>query len=89
MLPSELFRQSVYVTYWFESVAPKHFLDVIPIDNVLFETDFPHTTCLFGNIQETIEAGSRARRRARPAQDPLGERGRPLPHRGTVGVVAE
>ena len=57
VLPSDLFRQSVYVTYWFESVAPKHFLDQIPIDNVLFETDFPHTTCLFGNIQETIEAG--------------------------------
>ena len=57
VLPSELFRQSVYVTYWFESVAPKHFLDVVPIDNVLFETDFPHTTCLFGNIQETIRSG--------------------------------
>jgi predicted TIM-barrel fold metal-dependent hydrolase len=57
ILPSELFRRAVYVTYWFESVAPKHFLDVIPLDNVLFETDFPHTTCLFGNIQETIENG--------------------------------
>lgn len=57
VLPSDLFRQSVYVTYWFESVAPKHFLDVIPLDNVLFETDFPHTTCLFENIQETIHAG--------------------------------
>jgi predicted TIM-barrel fold metal-dependent hydrolase len=57
ILPSELFRQSVFVTYWFESVAPKHFLEVVPVDNVLFETDFPHTTCLFGNIQETIESG--------------------------------
>jgi predicted TIM-barrel fold metal-dependent hydrolase len=57
VLPSELFRQSVYVTYWFESIAPKHFLDVVPIDNILFETDFPHTTCLFGNIQQTIENG--------------------------------
>jgi predicted TIM-barrel fold metal-dependent hydrolase len=57
VLPSDLFRQSVYVTYWFESVAPRHFLDLVPIDNVLFETDFPHTTCLFGNIQETIRAG--------------------------------
>jgi uncharacterized protein len=57
ILPSELFREGVYVTYWFESVAPKHFLDLVPIDNVLFETDFPHTTCLFGNIQQTIDAG--------------------------------
>jgi len=45
------------VTYWFESVAPKYFLDAIPLGNVLFETDFPHTTSLFGNIQETIDAG--------------------------------
>jgi len=57
VLPSEYFRRGVYVTYWFETVAPKHFMDIIPIDNVLFETDFPHTTCLFGNIQETIRAG--------------------------------
>jgi predicted TIM-barrel fold metal-dependent hydrolase len=57
ILPSEQFRDHVFVTYWFESVAPKHFLELIPIDNVLFETDFPHTTCLFGNIQETIDGG--------------------------------
>ena len=57
VLPSDLFRQSVYVTYWFETLAPKHFLDLMPIDNILFETDFPHTTCLFENIQETISSG--------------------------------
>jgi uncharacterized protein len=68
VLPSELFRQSVYVTFWFESVAPRYLLDALPIDNVLFETDFPHTTCLFGNIQETIASalghvGSEVRRK--------------------------
>jgi predicted TIM-barrel fold metal-dependent hydrolase len=57
LLPSDLFRRQVYVTYWFEEIAPTHLLDVIPVDNVLFETDFPHTTCLFGNIPETIERG--------------------------------
>jgi len=57
LLPSELFRRQVYVTYWFEEIAPTHLLDVIPVDNVLFETDFPHTTCLYGNIEETIERG--------------------------------
>ena len=58
MLPSELFAvRQVHVTYWFEQIAPTHLLDVIPIDSVLFETDFPHTTCLFGNIEETIERG--------------------------------
>jgi len=57
MLPSELFARQVYVTYWFEQVAPKYLLDVIPVDNVLFETDFPHTTCLYGNIPETVARG--------------------------------
>jgi len=57
LLPSELFARQVYITYWFEQIAPTHLLDVIPIDNVLFETDFPHTTCLYGNIEETIERG--------------------------------
>lgn len=57
LLPSELFARQVYVTYWFELIAPKHLLDVIPVDHVLFETDFPHTTCLYGNIAETIERG--------------------------------
>lgn len=57
LLPSDLFRRQVYVTFWFEQFAPKYFLDIIPVDNILFETDFPHTTCLFGNIQETIQSG--------------------------------
>jgi predicted TIM-barrel fold metal-dependent hydrolase len=56
VLPSELFAEHVYVTYWFEKQAPRHFLDLIPVDNVLFETDFPHTTCLFGDIDQTIAA---------------------------------
>ena len=55
--PWDYFRDHFWVTYWFESVAPKYFLDAVPLDNVLFETDFPHTTCLFGNIQETIQSG--------------------------------
>jgi predicted TIM-barrel fold metal-dependent hydrolase len=38
-------------------MAPKNFLELIPIDNIMFETDFPHTACLFGNIQQTISAG--------------------------------
>ncbi len=56
LLPSELFRRQVYATFWFEHIAPTHLLDELPIDNLLFETDFPHVTCLYGNIAETIEA---------------------------------
>ena len=56
VLPSDLFRRQVYVTVWFEQVAPRRLLDDIPVDNLLFETDFPHNVCLYGNIRETISA---------------------------------
>ncbi len=57
LLPSELFARQVYVTYWFEQVAPRRLLDELPVDNILFETDFPHTACLYGNIAETVASG--------------------------------
>lgn len=57
LLPSELFRRQVYSTFWFEQIAPTRLLDAMPIDNILFETDFPHVTCLYGNIRQTIDAG--------------------------------
>jgi len=56
LLPSEYFRRQVYACYWFETVAPTTLLGAIPVDNVLFETDFPHPTCLFGNVRERIDA---------------------------------
>ncbi len=57
LLPSELFARQVYCTFWFEQVAPRRLFEEIPIDNILFETDFPHPVCLYGNIRETIDAG--------------------------------
>ena len=57
MLPSEYFRRQVYACYWFEKVAPRKLIEDIGEDNILFETDFPHPTCLYGNVQETIEDG--------------------------------
>ena len=56
LLPSEYFARQVYACYWFETVAPTKLLDEIPVDNILFETDFPHPTCLYGNVHEKIEA---------------------------------
>jgi predicted TIM-barrel fold metal-dependent hydrolase len=55
-LPSEYFADQVYATFWFEQVAPQHLLgSVIPVDNVLFETDFPHPTCLYLDLHDKIE----------------------------------
>jgi predicted TIM-barrel fold metal-dependent hydrolase len=36
-------------------VAPTKLLGEIPVNNILFETDFPHPTCLFGNVRERID----------------------------------
>ena len=56
MLPSDYFRRQVYACHWFETVATTKLLDDLPIDKLLFETDFPHPTCLYDNIAERIEA---------------------------------
>ncbi|MCB0997256.1 MAG: amidohydrolase [Acidimicrobiales bacterium] len=57
LLPSEYFARQVYATYWFETVATQRLLGEIPVDRILFETDFPHPTCLYGNVRDKIEAG--------------------------------
>jgi predicted TIM-barrel fold metal-dependent hydrolase len=57
MLPSEYFARQVYGCYFFEEIAPQRLLDKIGVDNVLFETDYPHPVCLYGNVREKIDAG--------------------------------
>jgi predicted TIM-barrel fold metal-dependent hydrolase len=44
LLPSEYFQRQVYGMFWFETKA----LSLLPTyqDNMMFETDFPHPTCL-------------------------------------------
>lgn len=57
MRPSEYFARQVYGCYFFEEFAPQRLLDRIGEDNVLFETDYPHPVCLYGNVREKIDAG--------------------------------
>ena len=59
LLPSEYFKRQVYACYFYEEHAPQHLLEAIGVDNVLFETDYPHPDCLFGNVREKIDAGLR------------------------------
>jgi len=47
LLPSERFRRQVYVSFWFEQIAPARLIDCIGRANVIFETDFPHPSCLW------------------------------------------
>lgn len=52
--PKEYFKRHFWVTFWFESYAPKHMLNEIGIDRVLFETDFPHPTSLYPGVQDKL-----------------------------------
>jgi len=54
--PSEYFARQVYGCYIFEEHAPRELMDRIGVDNVLFETDYPHPVCLYGNVREKIDA---------------------------------
>ena len=47
-LPSAYFTRNVFACYWFEQIAPRRLLDSVGVDNILFETDFPHPTSLYG-----------------------------------------
>ena len=56
LMPSEYFRRQVYACTWFEKLPFGRMLDDLPLDNICFETDFPHPTCLYGNVAERIES---------------------------------
>lgn len=45
---SEYFRRQMYACFWFESDRDfMHYAQRLGVDNVMFETDFPHPTCLY------------------------------------------
>lgn len=54
MRPKEYFKKHFWVSFWFESYAPKRMLEEIGVDRVMFETDFPHPTSLYPGVQEKL-----------------------------------
>jgi predicted TIM-barrel fold metal-dependent hydrolase len=42
----EMFRRNIYACFWFEKAGPTLLLDYLGADNIMWETDFPHPTCL-------------------------------------------
>jgi len=52
--PWDYWRDNFWCSFWFEKVGPAKLLDTIGADKVLFETDFPHPTALYPNVQEHI-----------------------------------
>jgi predicted TIM-barrel fold metal-dependent hydrolase len=47
MKPSEYFRRQMYACFWFEERSIVSTIEAVGVDNCLFETDFPHPTCLY------------------------------------------
>ena len=56
-MPSEYFRDHWYATFWFERAHGnlQAYVDAVGDDRILFETDFPHPTCLYPDPLGTIE----------------------------------
>jgi uncharacterized protein len=54
LTPKEYFRRHFWVTFWFETYAPKRMLEEIGVDRLLFETDFPHPTSLYPGVQDKL-----------------------------------
>jgi predicted TIM-barrel fold metal-dependent hydrolase len=56
--PSEYFRTNLYATFWFENNRNKlpDLIEAVGEDRILFETDFPHPTCLYPSPLESVKA---------------------------------
>ncbi len=52
--PREYFQRQVYASFWFEQWGPLHAIEELGEDNVMFETDFPHPTCLYPETHTRI-----------------------------------
>jgi hypothetical protein len=51
--PSEVFRRQLYSDFWFER-AGLAVRDVIGLDNIMWESDYPHVTATYPNSQEWV-----------------------------------
>lgn len=56
LLPSEYFKRQFYACFWFERTGLKQNIEALGAERVLFETDFPHPTCLYPDGDEHIRS---------------------------------
>jgi predicted TIM-barrel fold metal-dependent hydrolase len=52
--PHELFKRQIYACAWFERRNFVPMARMLGVDNVMFETDFPHPTCLHPNALDYV-----------------------------------
>jgi predicted TIM-barrel fold metal-dependent hydrolase len=57
LTPLEYFRRQIYGCFWFEKRGLPEQIRRLGVDNCMFETDFPHPTCLYPTpLQEAAKA---------------------------------
>lgn len=54
--PSEYFRRNCYVNFWYE-VSGVKLREMVGIDNMMWEADFPHPTSTYPDSKKVIEQG--------------------------------
>ena len=54
--PMEYFKRQIYASFWFEKTSIAHTVEVLGNGNIMFETDFPHPTCLYPGVRDHVEA---------------------------------
>ena len=83
MRPSEYFRRNCYVNFWFEAsgIALRH---MIGVDNIMWESDFPHPTSTYPHSRKAIESSLAEVPGRRAEEDGGDQRGPALPHRCRV-----
>lgn len=57
LTPSEYFTRNIYGCFWFERKFIGDTIRQVGVDNVMFETDFPHPTCLYPSPLEQAASG--------------------------------
>ncbi|RVT94479.1 amidohydrolase family protein [Sphingomonas crocodyli] len=57
LTPEEYFRRNIYGCFWFERKNMAATVRQCGVDNVMFETDFPHPTCLYPEPLEHAASG--------------------------------
>jgi predicted TIM-barrel fold metal-dependent hydrolase len=56
MKPSEYFKRQFYGCFWFESRSLGSAIEQLGAGQVMFETDFPHPTCLYPDSSNRVRA---------------------------------
>ncbi|MBM4269335.1 MAG: hypothetical protein FJ144_22475 [Deltaproteobacteria bacterium] len=50
----QYFRRQIYASFWFEGRDASASIRRLGVDNVMFETDFPHPVCLYPRPLEQV-----------------------------------